>query len=75
MLDYLAAQAFFELTPQQQAAVAVQAEHTAGGSASMSTTYKKLTAEEIGAMNLNSMEALWDHKISIRNAASYPEKV
>ena len=75
VLDYLAAQAFFELTPQQQAAVAVQAEHTAGGSASMSTTYKKLTAEEIGAMNLNSMEALWDHKISIRNAASYPEKV
>ncbi len=75
VLDYLAAHAFFELTPQQQAAVAVQAEHTAGGSASMSTTYKKLTAEEIGAMNLNSMEALWDHKISIRNAASYPEKV
>ena len=75
VLDYLAAQAFFELTPQQQAAVAVQAEHTAGGNASMSTTYKKLTAEEIGAMNLNSMEALWDHKISIRNASSYPEKV
>ena len=75
VLDYLAAQAFFELTPQQQAAVAVQAEHTAGGKASMSTTYKKLTADEIGAMNLNSMEALWDHKISIRNASSYPEKV
>lgn len=55
--------------------MAVQAEHTVGGNASMSTTYKKLTAEEIGAMNLNSMEALWDHKISIRNAASYPEKV
>ena len=30
-LDYLAAQAFLRLTPQQQAAVAVQAEHTAGG--------------------------------------------
>ena len=30
-LDYLAAQAFFQLTPEQQAAVAVQAEHTAGG--------------------------------------------
>lgn len=75
VLDYLAAQAFFELTPEQQAAVAVQAEHTAGGNSSMSTTYRKLTAGEVHAMNLDSMEALWDHKISIRNAASYPEKI
>ena len=74
VLDYLAAQAFFELTPQQQAAVAVQAEHTAGGNASMTTTYKKLTAEEIDAMDLDSMEDLWDNRISVRNAASYPEK-
>ncbi|MBM6752510.1 hypothetical protein H6A65_13590 [Mediterraneibacter glycyrrhizinilyticus] len=43
-LDYLAAQAFFELLPEVQAAVAVQAEHTAGGNSSMSTTYRKLTA-------------------------------
>lgn len=73
-LDYLAAQAFFQLTPEQQAAVAVQAEHTAGGNASMSTVYKKLTADEFRSMNLNSMEDLWDNRISIRNAASYPEK-
>ena len=75
VLDYLAAQAFFQLTPEQQAAVAVQAEHTAGGNASMSTTYKKLTAEEIGAMNLKTMEDLWENRISIRNAGSYPEKI
>ena len=74
-LDYLAAQAFFDLTPEVQAAVAVQAEHTAGGTSSMSTTYRKLTAQEIGAMNLDSMEKLWDNRISIRNAGSYPEKV
>ena len=66
VLDYLAAQAFFELTPHQQAAVAVQAEHTAGGNASMTTTYKKLTAEEIDAMDLDSMEDLWDNRISVR---------
>lgn len=74
-LDYLAAQAFFELPPEVQAAVAVQAEHTAGGTSSMSTTYRKLTAQEIGAMDLDSMEKLWDNRISIRNASSYPEKV
>ena len=74
-LDYLAAQAFFELTPEVQAAVAVQAEHTAGGTSSMSTTYRKLTAQEIGDMDLDSMEKLWDNRISIRNASSYPEKV
>lgn len=74
-LDYLAAQAFFDLMPEVQAAVAVQAEHTVGGTSSMSTTYRKLTAQEIGAMNLDSMEKLWDNRISIRNAGSYPEKV
>lgn len=75
VLDYLAAQAFFELMPAQQASVAVQAEHTEGGTSSMNTIYKKLTADEISSMNLNSMEALWDKRISIRNAASYPETV
>ena len=75
MLDYLAAQAFLQLTPQQQAAVAVQAEHTPGGNSSMSTVYKKLTADEISAMNLEDMEDLWENRISIRNASSYPETV
>lgn len=75
VLDYLAAQAFFDLTLEEQAAVAVRAEHTAGGTSSMSTVYKKLTAQEIGSMNLDSMEKLWDNRISIRNASSYPEKV
>lgn len=75
VLDYLAAQAFLELTPQQQAAVAVQAEHTPGGTSSMSTVYKKLTADEISAMNLEDMEDLWENRISIRNASSYPETI
>lgn len=74
-LDYLAAQAFFQLTPRQQAAVAVTAEHTPGGEASMSTVYRRLTEEEAASMDLRSMEALWDNRISIRTGASYPEKV
>ena len=75
VLDYLAAQAFLQLTPQQQAAVAVQAEHTPGGNSSMSTVYKKLTVDEISGMNLEDMEDLWENRISIRNASSYPETV
>ena len=74
-LDYLAAQAFFQLTPRQQAAVAVTAEHTPGGEDSMSTVYRRLTEEEAASMDLRSMEALWDNRISIRTGASYPEKV
>ena len=75
VLDYLAAQAFLKLTPQQQAAVAVQAEHTPGGTSSMSTVYKELTAEEFAAMDLKNMKDLWENRISVRNAASYPERV
>lgn len=75
VLDYLAAQAFLQLTPRQQAAVAVQAEHTPGGTSSMSTVYKKLTAEEISAMDLKDMEDLWENRISVRNASSYPETI
>ena len=75
VLDYLAAQAFLQLTPQQQAAVAVQAEHTPGGTSSMSTVYKKLTADEISAMDLKDMEDLWENRISVRNASSYPETI
>lgn len=75
VLDYLAAQAFLELTPQQQAAVGVQANHTAGGSDSMSTVYKRLTAEEFADMGLKDMEDLWENRISVRNGNSYPETV
>ncbi len=67
VLDYLAAQAFLRLTPEQQAAVAVQAEHIPGGNASFSTAYKDVTVEQIKQMDLQDIEDLWKNKISIRN--------
>lgn len=67
VLDYLAAQAFLQLTPQQQAAVAVQAVHTPGGTNSFSTQYQDLTEEEILQMDLKDLEDLWENRISIRN--------
>lgn len=67
VLDYLAAQAFLGLTAEQQAAVAVQATHTAGGNSSFSTVYGDLSVEELEQMNLQDIEDLWENRISIRN--------
>lgn len=67
VLDYLAAQAFLRLTTEQQAKVAVQATHIAGGTASLSTVYSDLSVEELEQMNLQNIEDLWENKISIRN--------
>ena len=67
VLDYLAAQAFLELEPEQQAAVAVQAEHTPGGTDSFSTEYRRLTAEDFRNMKLENMDDLWENRIGIRN--------
>lgn len=67
VLDYLAAKAFLQLTPQQQAAVAVQATHTPGGTDSFTTQYRDVTVEEIQQMDLRDLEDLWEHQISIRN--------
>lgn len=75
VLDYLAAQAFLRMTPEQQAAVAVQAEHTEAGNDSMKTVYRRLTADEIRGMNLKDMEDLWDNRISVRTSRNYPETV
>lgn len=67
VLDYLAAQAFLGLTAEQQAAVAVQATHTAGGISSFSTVYSDVSVEELEQMNLRDVEDLWENRISIRN--------
>lgn len=67
VLDYLAAQAFLQLTPRQQAAVAVQAAHAEGKGNSISTTYTRVTEEQIEEMELNDVGDLWDNKLSVRN--------
>ena len=68
VLDYLAAQAFLRLEPEEQAAVAVQAVHTPGGTDSFSTTYRALTAEELRQMDLRDLDDLWEERISIRGS-------
>lgn len=68
VLDYLAAQAFLRLEPEEQAAVAVQAVHTPGGTNSFSTTYRALTAEELRQMDLKDLDDLWENRISIRGS-------
>ena len=66
LLDYLTAQAFLELTPEEQSKLAVQAEHNQSNKAE-STTYKKLTNEEFRSMKLKNVEDLWDNRIALRN--------
>ena len=66
VLDYLAAQAFLRLAPEEQAAVAVQAVHTPAGNRSLRTEYRSLTAEELRAMDLKDLEDLWTNRLSIR---------
>lgn len=67
VLDYLAAQAFLQLTPRQQAAVAVQATHAEGQRNSISTTYARVTEKQIEEMDLNDVGDLWDNKLSVRS--------
>ena len=61
VLDYLAAQAFLSLTPEQQAAVGAQV--TENGTTSTTSTYSRLTADQFRKMNLKTVEDLWDNKI------------
>lgn len=67
VLDYLAAQAFLQLTPRQQAAVAVQATHAEGQRNSISTVYARVSEAQIEAMELNDVGDLWDNKLSVRS--------
>lgn len=73
VLDYLTGQAFLQLTPEEQAKVAVKVtydnsdDYEVGGS---KTTYIQLTAEDFRNMNLKTMEDLWDNAIALRGTGS-----
>ncbi len=75
VLDYLTGQAFLQLTPEEQAKVAVQVTYQAqtnyedGGAG---VTYKRITAEEFKNMKLNDMEGLWDNGIALRGTGTIP---
>lgn len=75
VLDYLTGKAFLQLTPEQQAQVAVKVsynnstDYDKGGSA---TTYSKISAEEFRNMNLQTIEDLWDNGIALRAPGTVP---
>lgn len=73
VLDYLTGQAFLQLTPEEQARVAVKVtydnstDYEVGGS---KTRYVQLTADDFRSMNLQTMEDLWDNAIALRGTGS-----
>ena len=71
VLEYLSGQAFLQLEPAQQAAVARQVNTTVSGK-KMSATYKKLTAQDFANMNLKNMGDLWDNQIVIKDGSGQP---
>lgn len=64
-LDYVEAKAFLQLTPEEQAKVAVQIQYPNSNDPS-AVKWKEITAQEIKAMNLKTVEDLWDNQIAIR---------
>lgn len=78
VLDYLTGQAFLQLTPEEQAKVAVQVtydgktDYEEGGT---NITYNKISADDFRDMNLEDMDDLWDNGIALRGTGSDSGKV
>lgn len=75
VLDYLTGQAFLQLSPEEQARVAVQVTYQGGTNyedGGAGVTYKKITAEEFEKMQLKNMEELWDNGIALRGTGTVP---
>ena len=61
LLDYVSAKAFIQLTPEEQAKIATRMNQSAGWS-----TWGTITKEQAEAMNLTTLESLWDNRIMLR---------
>lgn len=61
LLDYIEGKAFIRLTPEQQAKIATRMNISAGWS-----SWGGITAAQATAMNLTSLEALYDNRIMLR---------
>lgn len=73
VLDYLTAQAFLQLTPEEQARVAVQVTYQGGTDyekGGATTIYKQISTDEFRKMNLQNMEDLWDNGIALRGTGT-----
>ncbi|MBR5578079.1 MAG: hypothetical protein IKW28_03675, partial [Lachnospiraceae bacterium] len=64
VLDYLIAEAFLTLTPEEQSKVVVKAYESSGGS-TMSLSYGKLSEQTISDMKLTTIDDLIYNKLSI----------
>ncbi len=79
LLDYLTAQAFFELTPEEQAVLVSQVFYldSAGTKYEVAnintnqTQFASVTVEQIRDMNLQNMQDLWDNRLVFRGTATY----
>lgn len=61
LLDYVSAKAFIQLTPEEQAKIATRMNTSAGWS-----TWGTITKEQAKAMNLTTLESLYDNRIMLR---------
>ena len=61
LLDYIEGKAFIKLTPEQQAKIATRMNLSAGWS-----SWGTITKDQATAMNLTSLEALYDNRIMLR---------
>lgn len=61
LLDYIEGKAFIKLTPEQQAKIATRMSISAGW-----TSWGTITKEQATAMNLTSLESLYDNRIVLR---------
>ncbi len=61
LLDYIEGKAFIKLTPEQQAKIATRMNISAGW-----TSWGGITTAQATAMNLTSLEALYDNRIVLR---------
>ncbi|HBC2029586.1 TPA: hypothetical protein I9Z65_001471 [Clostridium perfringens] len=69
VLDYLTAKALLQLTPEQQSKLITQANYVDDNNpedGGQTTNYTTLTAEQIRAMNLKTIEDLWNNRIVFR---------
>ena len=69
LLDYLEAEAFLKLTPEEQAKVAVQVQYPDSNDHT-TVRWKQLTGADFERMNLRTVEDLWDNQITIRPGIS-----
>ncbi len=69
LLDYLEAEAFLKLTPEEQSKVAVQVQYPEPNDHT-TVRWKELSSDDFERMNLRTVEDLWDNQITIRPGIS-----